>query len=77
MDSLELRMAGSDQANRALLEQLMKLNQDIKVRTFYFLKINTGGPRYPRAFYLQIHLFTNVKLDQKFHTFSQKVSFYL
>jgi hypothetical protein len=24
-------MAGNDQANRALLEQLMKLNQDIKV----------------------------------------------
>jgi hypothetical protein len=34
MDSLELRMAGSDQANRALLEQLMKLNQDIKVSFF-------------------------------------------
>ena len=33
MDSLELRMAGSDQANRALLEQLMKLNQDIKVKS--------------------------------------------
>ena len=31
VDSLELRMAGNDQANRALLEQLMKLNQDIKV----------------------------------------------
>jgi hypothetical protein len=39
MDSLELRMAGSDQANRALLEQLMKLNQDIKVSFFSkFLK---------------------------------------
>ena len=35
MDSLELRMAGSDQANRALLEQLMKLNQDIKVISFF------------------------------------------
>lgn len=35
IDSLEMRMGGSDQANRALLEQLMRLNQDMKVnRTF-------------------------------------------
>ena len=46
MDSLELRMAGSDQANRALLEQLMKLNQDIKVTSLDYMGVNgtfSGG----------------------------------
>ena len=46
MDSLELRMAGSDQANRALLEQLMKLNQDIKVTSPDYMGVNgtfSGG----------------------------------
>ena len=32
METLEQRVNGHDQANRALLEQIMKLTQDMKVR---------------------------------------------
>ena len=32
METLEQRVNGHDQANRALLEQIMKLTQDTKVR---------------------------------------------
>ena len=41
METLEQRVNGHDQANRALLEQIMKLTQDTKVRIeiIYLLSI--------------------------------------
>ena len=38
IEALEQRVNGHDQANRTLLEQIMKLTQDMKVRILKYIK---------------------------------------